>query len=91
MRARSSVKWTALTGVTPGTIGSSVNGAVTCTRNDCAARRPSGSVAVTFDRRQAFAHRRQRQAGARHPHRHHMQRRRGRSIGQRIAIRIPER
>ena len=47
MRARSSVKWTALTGVTPGRIGSSVKGAVTRTRNDCAALKPSGSVAVT--------------------------------------------
>ena len=47
MRARSSVKWTALTGVTPGRIGSSVNGAVTRTPNVCTALRPSGSAALT--------------------------------------------
>ena len=39
MRVRSSVKWTARTGVTPGCSGSSVNGAdrVTVTVNDRAA------------------------------------------------------
>ena len=47
MRARSSVKWTALTGVTPGRIGSSVNGAVTRAANDCDAVSPAGSAAVT--------------------------------------------
>ena len=49
MRARNSVKWTARTGVTPGTSGSSVNGGdrVTVTVNDCDALRPYGSVAVT--------------------------------------------
>ena len=34
-------------GVTPGTSGSSVNGAVTRTRKDCVALRPAGSVALT--------------------------------------------
>ncbi len=51
MRARSSVKWTDLIGVTPGRMGSSVNGTLTfpstVTVNACAARRPPGSVAVT--------------------------------------------
>ena len=41
------MKWTALTGVTPGRMGSSVNGAVTRAANDWVALRPAGSVAVT--------------------------------------------
>ena len=51
MRVRSSVKWTALTGVTPGTSGSSLKDpvavAVTATLNDWVAPRPLGSVALT--------------------------------------------
>ena len=49
MRVRSSVKWTALTGVTPGRNGSSVNGAVrvTVAVNDWTTLRPPGSAAVT--------------------------------------------
>ena len=53
MRARSSVKWTALTGVTPGTMGSSVNGRApagyTVATNVCIAvpLEPAASVAVT--------------------------------------------
>ena len=47
MRIRNSVKCTALIGVSPGRSGSSVNGAVTVTTNDCMALRPPGSVAVT--------------------------------------------
>ena len=43
------MKWTALTGVTPGTSGSSVNGAgiTTVTANARVARSPAGSAAVT--------------------------------------------
>ena len=43
------MQWTALTGVTPYTRGSSVNRAriATVTANDCVAVRPPGSVAVT--------------------------------------------
>ena len=49
MRTRSSVKCTALIGVTPGTSGSSVKGACTLTANVCVADvfEPSTSVAVT--------------------------------------------
>ena len=52
MRVRSSLKWTALTGVTPGTSGSSVNPltpptACTVTAIDCVALKPAGSRAVT--------------------------------------------
>ena len=45
------MKWTALTGVTPGRIGWSVKGSdtdtSTVTVNDCTALKPPGSVAVT--------------------------------------------
>ena len=47
MRARSSVKWTALTGVTPGRIGSSVNGAVTRAANEFRTRRRPPEVRPT--------------------------------------------
>ena len=47
IRVRSSVKWTARTGVTPGTIGSSVNGAHTVIVIPHRALRPPESNAVT--------------------------------------------
>ena len=49
MRVRSSVKWTALTGVTPGTIGWSVKGRITLTVNvwNAVVFEPPTSVAVT--------------------------------------------
>ena len=65
IRVRSSVKWTALTGVTPGTIGSSMkdpNTLDTVTAKACAALRPPRRH---LNHRGADAHRRQRHQGAR--------------------------
>ena len=94
IRVRSSVKWTALIGVTPGTIGSSVNGtriAATVTLNAWTALRPPGSVAVTrivaVPSLTAVSVKR---APAGH-HRCHARRRRRHRVAQRIAVGVDER
>ncbi len=92
MRVRSSVTWMALTSVTPGRRGSSVNGTVddTVTVNECVTPSPPGSVAVTSITAVPDARRRHRHASPRRACRRHARRRR-RPVGQRVAVGVGER